>query len=268
MYRIIDWERILIPYEQAVEELKVKLKSLRDEFREMNEYSPIEFVTGRVKKINSILEKAKRNGIDDDDIEDQMEDIAGIRIMCQFVDDIYSVVDLLRIRDGKDLKIETEKDYVHNQKESGYRSYHVIIRYPVQTAFGEKEILAEIQIRTLAMNFWATIEHSLKYKYKKEIPEEIRERLMSASDAAFRLDKEMCQIRNEVINAQILFEEKSNTISNIVNNIQLLKLLGQQSEAMKFQIKFDELWEKGSLDELEDLLKNIKLNIARYQVFD
>jgi len=175
---------------------------------------------------------------------------------------------LLRIRDGKDLKIETEKDYVHNQKESGYRSYHVIIRYPVQTAFGEKEILAEIQIRTLAMNFWATIEHSLKYKYKKEIPEEIRERLMSASDAAFRLDKEMCQIRNEVINAQILFEEKSNTISNIVNNIQLLKLLGQQSEAMKFQIKFDELWEKGSLDELEDLLKNIKLNIARYQVFD
>jgi putative GTP pyrophosphokinase len=268
MYRIRDWERILIPYEQAVEELKVKLKSLRDEFRKMNEYSPIEFVTGRVKKINSILEKAKRNGIDEDDIEDRMEDIAGIRIMCQFVDDIYSVVDLLRIRDGKDLKIETEKDYVHNQKDSGYRSYHIIIRYPVQTAFGEKEILAEIQIRTLAMNFWATIEHSLKYKYKKEIPVEVRSRLMSASDAAFRLDKEMCEIRNEVIEAQVLFEEKSNTISSIVNNIQLLNLLGQQAEAMKFQIKFDELWHKGSLDELEDLLKNIKLNLARYQAFD
>src|SRR6056297_3361509 len=246
MYRIRDWERILIPYEQAVEELKVKLKSLRDEFREMNEYSPIEFVTGRVKKINSILEKAKRNNIDEDDIEDQMEDIAGIRIMCQFVDDIYSVVELLRTRDGKDLKIEKEKDYVHNQKDSGYRSYHVIIRYPVQTAFGEKEILAEIQIRTLAMNFWATIEHSLKYKYKRE----------------------MCEIRNEVINAQILFEEKSNTISNIVSNIQLLNLLGQQAEAMKFQIEFDDLWDKGSLDELEDLLKKIKVNIARYQVFD
>lgn len=268
MYRIRDWERILIPYEQAVEELKVKLKSLRDEFREMNEYSPIEFVTGRVKKINSILEKAKRNNIDNDDIEDQMEDIAGIRIMCQFVDDIYSVVELLRVRDGKDLKIETEKDYVNNRKDSGYRSYHVIIRYPVQTAFGEKEILAEIQIRTLAMNFWATIEHSLKYKYKKEIPEHIRARLMRASEAAFRLDQEMCEIRNEVINAQILFEEKSNTISSIVNNIKLLNLLGQTKEAVNFQIRFDEIWDEGSLDELEELLKSIKVNIARYQSFE
>ena len=91
---------------------------------------------------------------------------------------------------------------------------------------------------------------------------------MRASEAAFLLDREMCEIRNEVINAQILFEEKSNTISNIVSNIRLLNLLGQQTEAMKFQLEFDELWEKGSLDELEDLLKKIKVNIARYQVFD
>lgn len=239
MHRIRHWKEILIPYEQAVEELKVKFKSIRNEFRDMNEYSPIEFVTGRVKKISSILEKAKRRNIPEDRIEDEIEDIAGIRIMCQFEDDIYKVVDLIRKRDGKDLKIVYEKDYIKNKKESGYRSYHIIIRYPVQTALGEKEILAELQIRTLAMNFWATIEHSLNYKYKKNIPENIRVRLRKSAEAAYSLDQEMCEIRDEIINAQKMFEEKSNNVSDIVNNIQLLNLIGYEKEAKDFQDKLD-----------------------------
>lgn len=209
MKRIREWKSMLIPYEQAVEELKVKFKSIRNEYRELNDYSPIEFVTGRVKKISSILEKAKRRDIDEDQIEDLMEDIAGIRIMCQFKDDIYKVVELIRARDGKDLRIVYEKDYIENIKESGYRSYHMIIRYAVQTAFGEKDILAEIQIRTLAMNFWATIEHSLNYKYQTNIPENVRNQLRTTAEAASRLDEEMCEIRNEIINAQLMFEERS-----------------------------------------------------------
>lgn len=268
MQRIKQWKRILLPYAQAVEELKVKFKSIRNEFRDMNEYSPIEFVTGRVKKISSILEKASRRNIPEDRIEEEIEDIAGIRIMCQFVDDIYEVVELIKKRNGKDLEVVYEKDYIKNNKESGYRSYHVIIRYPVQTALGEKKILAEIQIRTLAMNFWATVEHSLNYKYKKNIPENVRVRLRKAAEAAYQLDKEMYKIRNEIINAQILFEEKTSSVYEIANNIQLLSLFGYNDEAKEFQRKFDDLWKNGSLEELQKLSEKIKLTIQRYQAFD
>jgi putative GTP pyrophosphokinase len=266
--KIREWKAILLPYEQAVEELKIKLKAIRNEYREMNEYSPIEFITGRVKKISSILEKAKRRNIPEARIETEMEDIAGIRIMCQFKDDIYKVVELLRNRDGKDLHIVYEKDYIEDFKDSGYRSYHVIIRYPVQTAFGEKEILAELQIRTLAMNFWATIEHSLNYKYKENIPENIRMRLKTAAEAASLLDEEMCEIRKEIINAQLAFEEKSNTVQDITDNIQLLGLSGKMKEAIDFQNEFDELWERGTQEDLQDLLQMIKQQLPRYRVFE
>ena len=161
---INNWNSFLMPYEQAVEEIKVKLKSIRKEYRKKNDYSPVEFVTGRVKEVSSIIEKANKFGIPMDRIGLELEDIAGIRIMCQFVDDIDTVVEILRAR--KDMQILYEKDYVRNVKKSGYRSYHVIIKYPVNMAQGPVEILAEFQIRTLAMNFWATIEHSLNYKYK------------------------------------------------------------------------------------------------------
>ena len=181
---ILDWKIILIPYEQAVEELKVKFKSIRNGFKRADEYSPIEFVTGRVKAISSILEKARKLDVPLDKLDEGIEDIAGIRIMCQLVEDIDRVVDLIRSRDGKDLKIVQEKDYIKNIKESGYRSYHIIIKYRVHTAIGEKEILAEIQIRTLAMNFWATIEHSLNYKFKQNMPKDIRARLKNAAEAA------------------------------------------------------------------------------------
>ena len=156
------WDEVLAPYNNAVEELKVKLKNIRKEFITKGEYSPIEFVTGRTKKIASIVSKAKRLNIQD--IEAEMEDIAGIRIMCQFVEDIYNIVNLIKLR--SDMTIVYEKDYIKNFKDSGYRSYHVIIKYPINSIAGSKEILCEIQIRTLAMNFWATIEHSLKYKYE------------------------------------------------------------------------------------------------------
>ncbi|TCO72260.1 putative GTP pyrophosphokinase [Marinisporobacter balticus] len=262
------WKKILIPYEQAVEELKVKFKAIRNELREISEYSPIEFVTGRVKKVSSILEKAKKYGFAENEIEEKIEDIAGIRIMCQFVDDIYKVVELIEQRDGKDLKIVYVKDYIKNRKESGYRSYHMIIKYPIQTAFGNKEILAEIQIRTLAMNFWATIEHSINYKYKKNVPEPIKERLKKSAEAAYHLDKEMWEIRHEVINAQKLFEIKSNTVSSIVNNIQILQYIGKENEVNAFQEKFDKVLGKGNIVELNDLSDDIKYMVDKYKAFD
>lgn len=200
-----DWEQFLEPYRQAVEELKIKFKSIRRQFEMEDCHSPIEFVTGRVKPIPSILDKMRQKNIPFDQL-DTINDVAGIRIMCQFVDDIKKVVELLRKR--TDIEIIEEKDYISHKKKSGYRSYHVIIRYPVQTIRGEKKVLAEIQIRTLAMNFWATIEHSLNYKYNGQFPEDIQFRLQRAAEAAFLLDEEMSLIREEIREAQAFFSSK------------------------------------------------------------
>jgi putative GTP pyrophosphokinase len=203
---MIYWEKFLAPYKQAVSELKVKLKGMRGQFELDSSHSPIEFVTGRVKPIASILDKANQKGIPLDQLGSEMQDIAGLRMMCQFVDDIRSVVNLLRNRN--DFEIVEERDYISHKKTSGYRSYHVVIRYPVQTIQGEKKILVEIQIRTLAMNFWATIEHSLNYKYRGAFPEDIQMRLQRAAEAAFRLDEEMSLIRGEIQEAQAFFTQK------------------------------------------------------------
>ncbi|KMY53230.1 MULTISPECIES: GTP pyrophosphokinase [Bacillaceae] len=209
---MINWDEFLIPYKQAVDELKVKLKGMRKQFEYGDEHSPIEFVTGRVKPIASILDKARDKNIPLDRLESEMQDIAGVRMMCQFVDDIIKVVKKLRMR--KDFKIVEEKDYISHKKPSGYRSYHMVIEYPVQTIHGEKKILAEIQIRTLAMNFWATIEHSLNYKYDGQFPEEILMRLERAAEAAFRLDEEMSLIREEIKEAQAFFTKKKEQVKD------------------------------------------------------
>ncbi|WP_160674231.1 GTP pyrophosphokinase family protein [Clostridium sp. C8-1-8] len=263
---IKNWKEFLTPYEQAVEELKVKLKSIRKEYRRKNEYSPIEFITGRVKEVSSILEKANKFNIPLNRLQYEMEDIAGVRIMCQFVDDIQRVVEIIRER--KDMQILYEKDYVANVKNSGYRSYHMIIKYPVNMAEGQKVILAEFQIRTLAMNFWATIEHSLNYKYKQEIPAEIKQKLKSAADAAFRLDEEMLEIKDEIKDAQKLFEVKSDLISTIMNNILSLMSIGKLAEASRYQVSLNKLIEEGEVWELNSLLHQVQRDIEKYRSTD
>jgi putative GTP pyrophosphokinase len=260
---IRQWNDFLIPYEQAVEELKVKFKSIRKECRKRNEYSPIEFVTGRVKEISSILEKANKFDIPLERIEYEIEDIAGIRIMCQFVDDIQRVVNIIRSR--KDMHIIYEKDYVTNVKPSGYRSYHIIIKYPVNMTNGEKEILAEFQIRTLAMNFWATVEHSLNYKYKHDIPRNVKGKLKLAADAAFKLDQEMLEIKDEIKDAQKLFEIKSSLVSDIMDNISNLSSIGKLAEVTRFREQLNLLLEEGDVVQLSDLLKSTEKAISLYK---
>ena len=252
---IQNWKNFLMAYEQAVDELKVKLKSIRKEYRRRNEYSPIEFVTGRVKEVSSILEKANKFEIPLDRLEQEMEDIAGIRIMCQFVDDIDKVVELLRVR--KDMQILYEKDYVSNVKSSGYRSYHLIIKYPINSIAGSKEIHCEIQIRTLAMNFWATIEHSLKYKYEHYIPENVALRLRKAADAAFLLDEEMSEIREDIMKAQVMYQAKSVTLKDVLKKIQELYNLGEISSALKYQRRLDKIDSERDIDEIVALKEEI-----------
>lgn len=254
---MIYWREFLLPYEQAVEELKIKFKSLRDEFRKRSEYSPIEFVTGRIKAVPSIIEKSKKMGYSEGEIGEKMEDIAGIRIMCQFEDDIYKVIDIIKSRDGIDLEVMYEKNYIKNKKESGYRSYHMIIKYPVITVKGVRVVLAEIQIRTLAMNFWATIEHSLHYKYRGNIPKHIADKLRKSAEAAYQLDQEMLSIRDEVINAQELFTMKSNTVTKIIYYINMLENVGENEIAMDYRNKFEDMVEEVEENKKEQALECI-----------
>ncbi|KAA9295991.1 GTP pyrophosphokinase family protein [Streptococcus anginosus] len=212
----VGWEEFLDPYIQAVGELKIKLRGIRKQYRKQKQHSPIEFVTGRVKPIESIKEKMALRGIKEENLAQDMQDIAGLRVMVQFVDDVEEVLDVLRKR--HDMRIIQERDYIKNRKASGYRSYHVIIEYPVDTINGSKTILAEIQIRTLSMNFWATIEHSLNYKYKGEFPDEIKKRLEITAKIAYQLDEEMGKIRDDIQEAQALFDPISRKLNDGVGN--------------------------------------------------
>ncbi|AXQ78648.1 GTP pyrophosphokinase family protein [Streptococcus chenjunshii] len=211
-----EWEEFLDPYIQTVGELKIKLRGIRKQFRKQNRHSPIEFVTGRVKSVESIQEKMLMRSIKQENIAQDIQDIAGLRIMVQFVDDVDEVLDLLRQR--HDMKIVQERDYINHMKPSGYRSYHVVIEYPVDTIQGQKTVLAEIQIRTLAMNFWATIEHSLNYKYKGEFPQEIKQRLETTAKIAYELDEEVRKIREDIREAQLLFDPESRKLNDGVGN--------------------------------------------------
>ena len=269
---MIKWSEFLLPYEMAVEELKNKFKRIRDEYRKNNEHSPIEFVVGRVKQIPSIIEKARKLGLTEENLE-QMDDIGGLRIICQFEDDIYKVVEMVRVRDGMDMEIVLEKDYIKDVKDSGYRSYHIIIKYPIFTIEGLKFVLLELQIRTMAMNFWATVEHSLRYKYKDALPEYVADKLRSTAHEVYLLDKEMQEIRDEIISAQNLFMHKSNTISQILGNLTDMERMGMVDEVTRFRDEFEAINARKGPDmeeELEALASAIKqsMNIERRSLKD
>lgn len=257
------WREILEPYTLAVEEIQVKFNHMISTYRRAGEYSPIEQVTGRVKSISSILEKAQKKNVSVDDIESQIEDIAGIRIICQFVEDIYKVVELIKAR--KDMRLVQEKDYILHQKESGYRSYHMIVRYEVETVKGTKEIPVEIQIRTLAMNFWATVEHSLQYKYKEHMPEVLRERLHNSAEAIVMLDQEMSSVRDEIMDAQNSFRVKANLISDILNNIQNLYKVANKREVIKIQDEFFRIYNTEDLEKLKRFGRELDKIVEGYQ---
>ncbi len=257
------WREILDPYSLAVDELVIKFNHIIDEYKHVGAYSPIEQVTGRVKTISSILEKAQKKDIDLRNFEEKIDDIAGIRIICQFVEDIYKVVDILRSR--SDMKVVNEKDYVNYAKKSGYRSYHMIVSYDVESLKGRKSLQVEIQIRTLAMNFWATIEHSLQYKYKQNMPEHIRERLSSAAEAILILDREMSVVRDEIMDAQNSFTIKANIVADILTNIQNLYKVANKQEVIKIQDDFFRIYQNGNQEELSKFSHELDMISARYR---
>lgn len=257
------WRSILCPYELAVKELTVKFEHIINEHRQNDLYSPIEQVSGRVKSVSSILEKMQRKHISIERMEEEVEDIAGIRIICQFEEDIETVASMIQKR--SDMEIKSEKNYLKHMKQSGYRSYHLIIYYTVETIEGPKRLQAEIQIRTMAMNFWATIEHSLQYKYKGDMPPHVTERLSKAADAIISLDREMSSVRNEIMDAQNSSQMQSNLVKDILNNIENLYKVSNKREVMKIQDEFLRVFRTKDLQQLERFHRQLDIIAEGYR---
>ena len=257
------WRSILCPYELAVKELIVKFEHIISEHRENDLYSPIEQVSGRVKSVASILEKMQRKHIPMERMEEEVEDIAGIRIICQFEEDIETVASLIQNR--SDITIKSEKNYLKHVKQSGYRSLHLIIYYTVETLNGPRKLQAEIQIRTMAMDFWATIEHSLQYKYKGDMPPHVAERLTNAADAIILLDQEMSSVRNEIMDAQNSSQMQSNLVKDILNNIVNLYRVSSEREVIKIQTEFLRVFHTKDLKQLERFHRQLDIIAEGYR---
>ena len=186
-------------YTCAIREVKTKLEVLNDELSVKNQRNPIEMIKSRVKKPVSIVEKLQRRGFEVslDSMEKNLDDVAGIRIICSFVDDIYEVADMLVRQD--DVTVIMVKDYIKNPKPNGYRSYHMIIEIPVFFSDSKKPIRVEVQIRTIAMDFGASMDHQLKYK-KSFIDDngEISEELRKCANVIAETDQKMLAIRKRI----------------------------------------------------------------------
>lgn len=195
---IESWNAVMLIYGSAIKEMGTKIEILNDEFKHVHQYNPIEYVKTRVKTPESIVKKLKRYGYEDT-IQNMMEycnDIAGVRIVCSFTSDIYRLADMIGRQ--SDITVIAVKDYIKNPKESGYKSYHMIVTVPIFLSDRVVETKVEIQIRTIAMDFWASLEHKIYYKFEGHAPEYISKDLQECSKIVSELDEKMLQL-NEVI---------------------------------------------------------------------
>jgi putative GTP pyrophosphokinase len=190
--------RFLMSYKFGIDELMTKVNILQEEFEYLHHYSPIEHVNSRLKSPESILRKAVRKGIPLtlDDIREQICDIAGVRVTCSFISDTYRIRDMLAGQ--ADVRVVEERDYIANPKPNGYQSLHLIVDVPVFMSDREVAVRVEIQIRTIAMDFWASLEHKIYYKYDREVPPALLAELKDTADVATRLDLKMERLHKEV----------------------------------------------------------------------
>ena len=196
-------------YGAALKQLETKIEVINNEFKTLHKYNPIEHVTSRIKSKESINKKLQKKGLEltQENLVKTINDIAGIRIICSFIPDIYKIVEM--IENMQDITILKKKDYVTTPKESGYSSYHLIVSVPVSLSMGTINVKVEIQIRTMAMDFWASLEHKIRYKYDKQIPKGIRKELKECAKMTQKLDKRMSNMGRK------LMEEEKQIIKEI-----------------------------------------------------
>jgi len=187
-----------LSYKFAIDELTTKIEILQEEFEHTHDYSPIEHVRTRLKSMDSIIEKVQRTGTapDVDSVRARIRDIAGVRITCAFVADAYWVADMLMAQ--SDLEVLEIRDYISHPKPNGYQSLHLIVTVPVFLSDRTELVPVEIQLRTIAMDFWASLEHKIYYKYDREVPGALVAELTEAADAARALDAKMARLRDQI----------------------------------------------------------------------
>lgn len=197
--RLYKIRRLLMTREFGLKEILTKIDILRSEFQYSHDYNPIEHVSSRVKSLNSIVDKAQRRGIPftAEAIADEILDIAGIRLTCSFVSDTYTMRDLLLSQN--DLTLIRERDYIKEPKPNGYQSLHLILEVPVFLAEGPERVPVEIQLRTVAMDFWASLEHKIHYKDDSDVPRHLTDALKLAADMSSALDTSMERIHEEIL---------------------------------------------------------------------
>lgn len=191
-------QRFMLEYQFGLREVETKIEILRDEFLHMHDYNPIEHVSTRVKTPESIVEKISRRAVvpDLDTIKAEITDIAGARVTCSFTKDVYRLFDLLTRQD--DITVLTVKDYIAKPKPSGYKSLHAVVQVPVFLSTGPVPVTVEVQFRTIAMDFWASLEHKIYYKYAANVPERIVAELTEAAEIASQLDSRMERLHREI----------------------------------------------------------------------
>lgn len=196
---IDSWKEVTLIYNAALRQIETKMEILNDEFQHVHQYNPIEHIKARIKTPESIVKKLKRNGYEStiDNMVKYINDIAGIRIICSFTSDIYRIVDM--ISDQKDIRVIGVKDYITYPKASGYKSYHMIVTVPVYLSDRIVDTKVEIQIRTVAMDFWASLEHKIHYKFEGDAPEHIKSELIECAKLVSDLDVRMLSLNEEVV---------------------------------------------------------------------
>ncbi len=191
LYQFVELEHL---YESAIREVKTKLEILDSEFKTKYDYNPIHHIEDRLKSPQSMLEKLQRKGLpfNCDAARSTLNDIAGVRVICNYIEDIYTVADLLTMQD--DVRLIKKKDYIESPKPNGYRSLHLVIETPVYLSDRKELVNVEVQIRTIAMDFWASLEHELKYKTDAEVSADLAQQLKACAETIAATDKQMQDI--------------------------------------------------------------------------
>ncbi|MCR2049048.1 GTP pyrophosphokinase family protein [Acetatifactor muris] len=196
---IDTWEEVILIYNAALKMIETRMAILNDEFQHVHQYNPIEHIKARIKTPESIVKKLKRDGREStiENMIKYVNDIAGIRIICSFTSDIYRIVDMLG--EQRDIHVIAVKDYITFPKTSGYKSYHMIVTVPVYLSDKTVDAKVEIQIRTVAMDFWASLEHKIHYKFEGDAPEDIKTELVECAKMVTDLDARMLKLNEEIL---------------------------------------------------------------------
>ncbi len=204
--QVTSWTEVILVYTAALKEIGTKLEILNDEFRHVHRYNPIEHIKSRIKTSESIVKKLKRNGYEStiENMVRYVNDIAGVRVICSFTSDIYRIADM--ISNQNDIQILSVKDYIKNPKESGYKSYHMLVSVPIYLSDRKVDTKVEIQIRTVAMDFWASLEHKIRYKFEADAPQHITDELVECARMVSDLDARMLSLNDEI---QALIREQN-----------------------------------------------------------